>query len=177
VLLKWLGEQGSAAPPVTAVTISIPFDLNDAALTLERGLSQMYQKHLLQRLRESVTSKSTLHNMPFPVERLAELRTFRQFDHAITAPLHGFNGVDDYYERSSSKQFLKSITVPTLMLQARDDPFLPEDALPQAADLSNTVTLEVSRRGGHVGYVAGWNPLQPVYWLEQRIPQHLAAFR
>jgi predicted alpha/beta-fold hydrolase len=177
VLLKWLGEQGSAAPPVTAVTISVPFDLNSAALALERGLSQIYQKHLLQKLREAVTSKSTLHSIPFPVERLAELRTFRQFDHAITAPLHGFSGVDDYYERSSSKQFLKSIAIPTLMLQARDDPFLPEDALPHEADLSNTVSLEVSRRGGHVGYVSGWNPLQPVYWLEQRIPQHLAAFR
>jgi len=177
VLLKWLGERGSAAPPVTAVTISVPFDLNSAALTLERGVSQIYQQHLLQKLRKSVTGKSTRHTLPFPVARLAELRTFRQFDHAITAPLHGFSGVDDYYERSSSKQFLKSIAVPTLMLQARDDPFLPEDALPQEADLSDTVTLEVSRHGGHVGYVSGWNPLQPLYWLEQRILQHLAAFR
>jgi len=177
VLLKWLGERGSTAPPVTAVTVSVPFDLNSAALALERGLSRIYQQHLLQKLRESVTGKSTRHTLPFPVARLAELRTFRQFDHAITAPLHGFSGVDDYYERSSSKQFLKSIAVPTLMLQARDDPFLPEDALPQEADLSNTVTLEVSRHGGHVGYVSGWNPLQPLYWLEQRILQHLAAFR
>ena len=109
-----------------------------------------------------------------PVE---ELRTFRQFDHAITAPLHGFSGVDDYYERSSCKQFLQHIAIPTLMLQARDDPFLPEAALPDEADLGSTVTLEISRRGGHVGYISGWNPLQPIYWLEQRILQHLATFR
>jgi predicted alpha/beta-fold hydrolase len=177
VLLKWLGEQGSAAPPVTAITISVPFDLNSAALTLEQGLSRIYQHHLLQKLRESVLAKARLHAMPFPVERIAELRTFRQFDHAITAPLHGFSGVDDYYKHSSSKPFLKSITIPTLMLQARDDPFLPESALPDEADLGSTVTLEISRRGGHVGYVSGWNPLQPTYWLEQRILQHLATFR
>jgi hypothetical protein len=177
VLLKWLGEQGSAAPPVTAITISVPFDLNSAALTLEQGLSRIYQHHLLQKLRESVLAKARLHAMPFPVERLAELRTFRQFDHAITAPLHGFSGVDDYYNHSSSKPFLKSITIPTLMLQARDDPFLPEAALPDEAELGSTVTLEISRRGGHVGYVSGWNPLQPTYWLEQRILQHLATFR
>ena len=177
VLLKWLGEQGNAAPPVTAITISVPFDLNSAALTLEQGLSRIYQQHLLQKLRASVATKARLHAMPFPVERLAELRTFRQFDHAITAPLHGFSGVDDYYEHSSSKQFLKSITIPTLMLQARDDPFLPEAALPDEADLGSAVTLEISRHGGHVGYVSGWNPLQPTYWLEQRILQHLATFR
>lgn len=177
VLLKWLGERGSTAPVVTAVTVSVPFDLNSAALNLERGLSRIYQRHLLKKLRESVVAKSRQHAVPFPVERLAELRTFRQFDNAITAPLHGFSGVDDYYEQSSSKQFLQHIAIPTLMLQARDDPFLPETALPDEADLSNTVTLEVSRRGGHVGYVAGWNPWRPAYWLEQRILQHLAEFR
>ena len=176
VLLKWLGEQGSKATPVTAVTLSVPFDLNSAALRLERGMSRIYQQHLLQQLRESVKAKSPKHTMPFPVERLKELRTFREFDHAITAPLHGFDGVDDYYQRSSCKPFLKHIAVPTLMLQARDDPFLPETALPGEAELSSQVTLELSRHGGHVGYVSGWNPLQPVYWSEQRILQHLSAF-
>lgn len=177
VLLKWLGEQGHAASPVTAVTVSVPFDLNSAALQLERGMSQIYQKHLLDKLRISVKARAKLHPMPFPVERLAELQTFRQFDHAITAPLHGFDGVDDYYEQSSCKQFLKYIEIPTLMLQARDDPFLPASALPDAADLGSQVTLELSRRGGHVGYVSGWNPLQPGYWSEHRILQHLSAFR
>jgi len=177
VLLKWLGEQGSAALPATAITISVPFDLNCAALTLEQGFSRIYQRHLLKKLRASATIKARQHVMPFPLERLEELRTFRQFDHAITAPLHGFSGVDDYYERSSCKQFLQHIAIPTLMLQAKDDPFLPETALPEEADLGSTVTLETSRRGGHVGYVSGSNPLHPTYWLEQRILQHLAAFR
>jgi len=176
VLLKWLGEQGDRATPVTAVTLSVPFDLNSAALRLEQGMSKIYQQHLLQRLREAVKSKSSTHPMPFPTERLEELRTFREFDHAITAPLHGFAGVDDYYQRSSCKPFLKHIRIPTLMLQARDDPFLPESALPDEADLSNTVTLELSQCGGHVGYVSGRNPLRPIYWSEQRILQHLSTF-
>jgi len=176
VLLKWLGEQGDQATPVTAVTLSVPFDLNSAALRLEQGMSKIYQQHLLQSLRESVRMKSSIHAMPFPTERLEELRTFRDFDHTITAPLHGFAGVDDYYEQSSSKPFLKHIRIPTLMLQSRDDPFLPENALPAETDLSDTVTLELSRQGGHVGFISGRNPLQPVYWSEQRVLQHLSTF-
>ncbi|MDH3831650.1 MAG: alpha/beta fold hydrolase, partial [Gammaproteobacteria bacterium] len=93
VLLKWLGEQGEKAIPVTAITLSVPFDLNSAALRLEQGVSRIYQQHLLQRLRQSVKNKASTHSMPFPTDRLGELRTFREFDHAITAPLHGFEGV------------------------------------------------------------------------------------
>ena len=176
-LLKWLGEQGDAAPATTAVAISVPFDLNSAAKSLEQGISKIYQNHLLHSLRESVTTKSKQHTLPFPIDRLAELRTFRQFDNAITAPLHGFNDVDDYYEQSSSKQFLRHITIPTLLLQAQDDPFLPEAALPLPTELGHPVTLEISRSGGHVGFISGRSPFRPVYWLEQRITQHLAAYR
>lgn len=176
-LLKWLGEQGGAAPAITAVAISVPFDLNSAAICLEQGVSRIYQNHLLRSLRESVTIKSKQHTLPFPADRLAELRTFRQFDNAITAPLHGFNSVDDYYEQSSSKQFLRHIAIPTLLLQAQDDPFLPESALPLESELGQSVTLEMARSGGHVGFITGHNPFRPVYWLEQRITQHLAAYR
>ena len=176
VLLKWLGEQGDRATATTAITLSVPFDLNSAALRLDQGLSRIYQRHLLQRLRESIKIKAALHTLPFPEDRIEELNTFREFDHAITAPLHGFDGVDDYYQRSSCKPFLRHITVPTLMLQARDDPFLPESALPEPNDLGSAVTLELSRHGGHVGYISGRNPLQPVYWSEGRILQHLSDF-
>jgi predicted alpha/beta-fold hydrolase len=103
------------------------------------------------------------------------LRTFRRFDNEITAPLNGFRDVDDYYSRASSKQYLKSIEVPTLLIQARDDPFLPAPALPQDDDLSPAVTLELSRRGGHVGFVSGNNPMRPQYWLEQRVIRHLRS--
>ena len=175
VLLKWLGEQGCAAPVLTAIAISVPFDLERAAHRLEHGFSRIYRDHLLERLRQSVIAKSALHEPPLPVDELQRLRSFRAFDDAVTAPLHGFKGVDEYYARSSSRQFLRSICVPTLILQARDDPFLPADALPGESELSEAVTLELSEHGGHVGFVAGTNPLAPVYWLEQRIATHLAG--
>jgi hypothetical protein len=173
ILLKWLGEQGESAGISTAVAISVPFDLEQAALRLEHGLSRIYQHYLVKKLHGSARRKSRTHQLPWPAERIHELRTFRRFDNEITAPLNGFRDVDDYYSRASSKQFLKSIQVPTLLIQASDDPFLPATALPQDDDLSPTVTLDLSRRGGHVGFVTGCNPLRPVYWLEQRVIQHL----
>jgi predicted alpha/beta-fold hydrolase len=173
VLLKWLGEQGSDAPLSTAIAISVPFDLDSAARQLQRGLSRIYRNHLLARLRQSVVAKSESHPPPVPLHRLRTLRSFHDFDNAITAPLHGFRDVDDYYQRSSSKSFLKHIRVPTLILQSRDDPFLPVTALPAAHELGRQVTLELSEHGGHVGFVAGSSPSRPVFWLEQRITDHL----
>jgi predicted alpha/beta-fold hydrolase len=176
VLLKWLGEQADAAPARTAIAISVPFDLNSAALKLETGLSRIYQRHLLKKLSAAVLRKAPLHPPPFPLERLQELQTFRQFDNAITAPLNGFRDVDDYYDHSSCRQYLHDIRTPTLIIQARDDPFLPPAALPSEDDLDPAVTLELARHGGHVGFITGSNPLQPRYWLEQRILQHLSEF-
>ncbi len=173
VLLKWLGEQGEAAALTTAVAVSVPFDLDSAAHRLQRGLSRIYRNHLLGKLRQSVLRKSALHSPPVALHRLPELQSFHAFDDAVTAPLHGFRDVADYYRRSSSKPFLKHIRVSTLILQARDDPFLPAAALPVAGELSESTTLELSEYGGHVGFVSGNNPLRPVYWLEQRILEHL----
>jgi predicted alpha/beta-fold hydrolase len=173
ILLKWLGEQGASAGIRTAVAISVPFDLNQAALRLEHGWSRIYQHHLVKKLHGSARRKARIHQLPWPAERISELNTFRRFDNEITAPLNGFRDVDDYYTCASSKQYLKSIQVPTLLIQARDDPFLPATALPQDDDLSPTVTLELSNHGGHVGFVSGRNPVRPQYWLEQRIIRHL----
>jgi predicted alpha/beta-fold hydrolase len=177
VLLKWLGEKGLSAGINTAIAISVPLDLHKAALKLDRGLSRIYQRHLLNKLRASVTAKAVLHTPPFPVDRLHELNTFHKFDNEITAPLHGFRNVDDYYAKSSSKQFLKCIEIPTLLLQALDDPFLPASALPDNDELSASVTMELSENGGHVGFISGSNPLRPHYWLEERIVQHLNEHR
>ena len=174
VLLKWLGEQAGASPLHCAIAISVPLDLNSAALNLEKGLSRIYQRHLLTKLRNSVRKKAEHHPPLVPLERLHELRTFRQFDDQITAPLHGFRDVDDYYTQSSSKQFLRYIHTPTLIIQAKDDPFLPADALPRESELAAAVTLELASHGGHVGFISGTNPLNPQYWLEQRILRFLA---
>ena len=177
VLLKWLGEKGDHAGVTTAIAISVPLDLHLAALKLSSGLSRIYQRHLLKKLRRSVTEKAALHTPPFPLDSLHELNSFHKFDNEITAPLHGFRDVHEYYAKSSSKQFLKNIEIPTLLLQAIDDPFLPASALPDKDELSPSITLELSTHGGHVGFVTGSNPLRPRYWLEARILQHLDEYR
>jgi len=176
VLLKWLGENDCKAPVITAIAISVPFDLDSAAHRLEQGFSRIYRDYLLGKMRQSVIAKSAIYSPPLPLRELDGLRSFHAFDDAITAPLHGFSGVDDYYSRSSCKQFLKTICVPTLILQSRDDPFLPADALPDETEISPAVTLELADHGGHVGFVAGANPTAPVFWLEQRIAEQLARF-
>lgn len=176
VLLKWLGEQGARAPVATAVAVSVPFDLGAAADKLEHGLSRIYQRYLLGKLYRSVIARSRCHPPPVPLGKLHTLATFRAFDDAITAPLHGFRGVDDYYSRSSSRQFLKYIAIPTLILHARDDPFLPAGAIPVERELGDQVTLELSRGGGHVGFVSGRLPLRAHYWLESRICTHLREY-
>jgi len=175
VLLKWLGENGENTGIQQAISISVPFDLDAAARQLDRGLSRIYRNHLLRKLRLSVVNKAKTHSPPWPLERLRELRSFREFDNAITAPLHGFANVDDYYSQSSCKQFLGTIRVPTLILQALDDPFLPASALPRPADLSPFVTLELADHGGHVGFIAGTVPFKPFYWLERRILKQLQS--
>lgn len=174
VLLKWLGESGAANPLAAAVAVSVPFQLDDAARTLEHGFARVYQWSLLRRMRRSLRRKFRRRASPIELEGLRALRTFRAFDDYVTAPLHGFAGVDDYYQRSSSRQYLGGIAIPTLILHARDDAFMTRAAIPQAQELSASVTLELSSYGGHVGFVSGACPWRPSYWLEQRIPAHLA---
>ncbi|MCH9717545.1 MAG: alpha/beta fold hydrolase, partial [Gammaproteobacteria bacterium] len=95
------------------------------------------------------------------------------FDEQITAPLHGFLSAEAYYRESSSRQFLNQIKTPTLIIHASDDPFMPPEAIPEEHELSSHVTLELSTKGGHVGFIAGKTPGKPMYWLDERTPQFL----
>ena len=104
---------------------------------------------------------------------IRKIRSIRDFDDSITAPLHGFLDANDYYIKSSSRQYLSSIHVPTLLLQAKDDPFMTEDLLPDVKELSPYVHLELTESGGHVGFVSGYLPFRPRYWLEERVPAFL----
>jgi predicted alpha/beta-fold hydrolase len=175
-LLKYLGQSGADAPLAAGVAVSVPLLLWRCADRLEGGFSRLYQWHLLRRLKASYRAKfRTMDGAPFPLARLGELKSFREFDDAITAPLHGFQGVDHYYRTASSRQYLRGIRVPTLIIHALDDPFMTEDVVPQAHELPPGVTLELSRHGGHVGFVAGRWPWRPRYWLDERIPAYLAA--
>lgn len=175
VLLKYLGQHGGGAPLTCAVTVSVPFDLHDAAQRLERGPSRVYQYGLLRSLRMAVREKFKRMPAPINLDDLAEISTIREYDDKITAPLHGFSGVDEYYTESSCRQFLSRIRTPTLILHAADDPFMTPAAIPAQAELSRHVTLELSERGGHVGFICGSAPWKTRYWLEQRIPDYLES--
>jgi predicted alpha/beta-fold hydrolase len=169
MLLKWLGETGSANPLIAAVAVSVPFDLQLSSQRLGEGFSRLYAWALLRSLKRSIAEKIGRFPLPLTKQQLRTIANFWQFDDQITAPLHGFTNARDYYEQSSSRRFLGDIQVPTLVVHSKDDPFLYPDALPDRAELSPQVQLELLRGGGHVGFVSG-PPWAPHYWLEERIP-------
>ena len=107
--------------------------------------------------------------MQFPMDlgEFNKANTFYQIDN-VAAKMHGFKSADDYYERASARQFLKSIKIPTLVLHSENDPFMTPAAIPLRRDLSPQVTLELAKSGGHVGFVYGNNPLNPTYWIDKR---------
>jgi predicted alpha/beta-fold hydrolase len=174
-LLKWLGETQADVSVQAAVAVSVPFTLELAARRLRQGFSRLYQAYLLRHLRASYRRKSHLHTqLPVALKEMNNLRDFYAFDDKVTAPLHGYTSVHDYYTRASCRPYLKNIRVPTLILHATDDPFMLPAVAPGAEELSESVILELSPHGGHVGFVTGALPWQPIYWLEQRIPAFLA---
>lgn len=173
-LLKYLGERGGNTPLTAAVAVSVPFLLAEGAERLNTGFSRFYQRRLIHSLREKLTRKFNDRGQGFTPEEVYRLNCFRDFDEFVTAPLHGFAGADDYYQRSSSRQYLRDIRIPTLILHSRDDPFMTPVAIPAEDELSDAVRFELSNRGGHVGFVSGSIPGKAVYWLEQRIPAFLS---
>jgi predicted alpha/beta-fold hydrolase len=168
VLLKWLGEDGQATPLSRAVAISVPFRLDEAAHRLAHGRSRLYQRHLINSLQATYRKKFAQQSSPLDVD-VDTLTTFRTFDDQVTAPLHGFDGVDDYYARCSSRQFIPRITTPTLILHARNDPFMFPGTPPRADELPDAVTLELPDHGGHVGFIEGRLPGLARYYAERRI--------
>jgi predicted alpha/beta-fold hydrolase len=169
-LLKWLGETGSANPLAAAAAISVPFRLERAAARMAQGFSRLYQWRLVVELRHSLEAKRRLRGLELPT---APRGGFRAFDDAVTAPLHGYRDANDYYARASSRPWLDRIAVPTRILHAVDDPFMDPGAIPTARELPPAVTLELARRGGHVGFVEGAIPGRARYYAERRIPAWL----
>ena len=107
--------------------------------------------------------------------QVKQFKSFREFDEHVTAPLHGFLGADDYYQKCSAQSFLKEISTPTLVLHAKDDPFMHESIIPSADALSSKVCIEVSENGGHVGFMQG-TPWRPSIWMQQRANDFFAPF-
>lgn len=167
-LLKWLGEQGEAAHAVVqrAAAISAPIDLHAAGNALEQGFNMVYTKNFLATMKRKSLAKLHVHPGLFDETRLRATRTLREFDDLITSRLHGYDGVDDYYTRASSKPHLVRIAVPTLLLNARNDPFLPGTTLPDPVQLSAAVTAAFPDHGGHVGFP---NDKGTLTWMPQAV--------
>lgn len=169
-LLKWLGERGDSAAITlrAAAAVSAPVDLHAAGDALERGFNMAYTKNFLWTMKRRSLARLSLHPRLFDAEKMLATRTLREFDDLVTAPLHGFRDVNDYYTRASSKPLLAQIRIPTLLMNARNDPFMPAVVLPLPGALSPAVTAEFPDTGGHVGFISGAFP-GSLDWLPQRL--------
>ena len=173
ILLKFLGERGDDLPPQLrgAVAVSVPYDLARGARHIERGFSRVYQASFLRSLRRKVLAKRARFADLAGPEVLDAVRTIWDFDDVVTAPVHGFRDAADYYAQSSALGFLARVRLPTLLLSAVDDPFLPAQVLDEvrhAARDNPALHLEFTERGGHVGFIEGRVPWRPEYYAERR---------
>jgi predicted alpha/beta-fold hydrolase len=176
VLMKWAAEQGTEAARVidAAISVCAPVDLSAAGSALESGFARLYALSFLQTLRRKAAAKLVRFPGLFDAQRLQRVRTMRAFDDVFTAPVHGYRDVHDYWTRASCKPGLAAIAVPSLMINALDDPFLPQAALPQPHEVSPRITLHYTATGGHVGFVDGPPPGQ-TRWLARRVAAFLGA--
>jgi len=176
LLLKYLGEAPRSLPGRLgrAVAFSVPCELACSSEALARRGNSIYMWNFLRALRAKVREKHPLFPEKIRVDGLGGIRTFRDFDDRYTAPLHGFRDAEDYWSQSSSRQFLPGILVPTLLVNALNDPFLGPRCYPRAeASMSRTFHFETPAEGGHVGFVPRGSCGE--YWSESRAAEFLLA--
>lgn len=179
VLLKWLGERSDGIPAQVqrAAAVSVPYDLEAGARHMERGFAVVYVRYFLQTLTAKALKKLELHPDLCDREKLVSARSFWDFDDVLTGPVHGFAGAHDYYSRSSSIGFIDRVMVPTLLMSSWDDPFLPRRVLERVRDMASAnpyLHVDFTRKGGHVGWVAG-SPRNQHYHMEERVLEWLAG--
>jgi len=168
-LLKWLGEDVNASNVVlAAAAVSAPVDLMAAGDALGRGFNLVYTQAFLATMKTRAEEKLARFPGLFDGKAMRRARTLREFDDVVTAPLHGFRDTDDYWTRASSKPLLARIRVPTLLINARNDPFLPGAALPERSGVSDAVQLEFPDEGGHVAFVGAPFPGN-IDWMPRRV--------
>ncbi|MDP5190461.1 hydrolase [Rheinheimera baltica] len=175
VLLKYCGENNGANPLSAVVAVCPPLDLSACASRINQGSSKLYQHYLLGRLKRSTLLKlKQFPQFPIPLtaRKIRRLSSIEQFDDVFTAPIHGFLDAQDYYQQASGKAFLQHIDIPTLIIHAKDDPFLSDAVIPTADELNQHIHYELTCGGGHVGFVSG-SVFKPTFWLNQRIPEFL----
>jgi predicted alpha/beta-fold hydrolase len=171
-VVKWLGERGDALPGAVrgAVAVSVPFDLAACAVALDGPgfWPFVYRERFLRRLRRKALRKAALHPGTIDAAAVRRASTFAAYDGLVTAPIHGFASARDYWDRCSAARFLHGVRRDLLLLSADDDPLVPAGSIPvEQARGNRSITLEVTRGGGHVAFVAG-TPLRPAFWAEER---------
>jgi predicted alpha/beta-fold hydrolase len=172
ILLKYLGETKENSHIAKAISISAPLDLTICANRVQNGFSRFYQYILLKDLNRLLRKKYKKFNMNNHIKLqqkdIKKLDSFWKFDNQYTAPMHGFKDAKEYYKKCSSKQFLKKILTPTLIIHSLDDPFMTPKVLPNKDEISKFIELEIYRYGGHVGFIGG-SIFKPKYYLEDRV--------
>ncbi|MEB0139371.1 MULTISPECIES: YheT family hydrolase [unclassified Undibacterium] len=172
-LLRWLGESQHAACIATAAcAISAPLDLARGGAALSSGFNRIYTRMFLNTLKPKCLQKLEQFPGLFSRARMLAASNLYEFDNVVTAPLHGYRDTDDYWLRASACHILEQIRLPTLVLNAQNDPFLPGRYLPQTA--APCVQLEYPQHGGHVGFAAGswpgnlaWLPAKMLHFFDQ----------
>lgn len=169
IMLKWFGEQGARARAQSGMAVCSPLDLGRCAQRLEESfMSRGYRRYLVTRLKKTAARFAARFPEVLDGRILKRLVTFRDFDHEVAAPIHGFDGADHYWDSCSSIYFLEHIRRPVLLLNSRDDPFLDLEVLPLA---HRYLITEYPRHGGHLGFIGPGGHC----WMEQRLLVHLEA--
>jgi len=160
-LLRWAEEAGDGASATAGAVAAVcsPIDLAAGGHAIGRGFNrQVYTRMFLRTMKAKAGAKWQQHPGLFDRERLHAARTLYEFDNVFTAPLHGFRDTEDYWARASAKPHLRRIRIPTLLLNARNDPFVPAHCLPGPREVGRFVTLWQPAQGGHVGFARGRFP-------------------
>ena len=169
-LIKWLGEDDRLTSIISAAcAVSAPHDLEAGAQMLASGISRLYTHNFMSTLKAKSLQKLERFAMPYSAQEVKACTNFHSFDDIVTARVHGFKSAQDYWTRSSCKQFMATIKQPTLVINAVNDPFLPPQALARQDEVSALVTLEYPAAGGHVGFLSspipgdhGWIPKRAI---------------
>lgn len=175
-LLNWVGRAGDdASRTITAAAAaSVPLDLMASGLSIDRGFNHLvYVNLFLRTLKPKAMAMAQRFPGRFDALRVARAKTLWDFDDAFTAPVHGFAGTADYWTRASSKPWLRDVVLPTLVINARNDPFVPAESLPGADAVSAHVLLEQPEHGGHAGFATPPVPGR-IQWLADRVTTFFA---
>jgi predicted alpha/beta-fold hydrolase len=177
ILLKLMGERDDGGRELldAAVAMSVPYDLSAGCSLLERSfMGRAYTAYFLKSLKGKLRGKEERLAAQLDLHAAYDTRTLRSFDDLVTAPLHGFDDAEHYYHASSSSRFLPGVSVPTLLLHATDDPFLPASAIPSLQVAENPhIEMSLETKGGHVGFLEG-APWRPRFWADERTADFLA---